>query len=799
MSASMSPALASNAEVIAPVVPLSGIENAVFSRIDFVEVIGQKLIVYGWVIGLHSPIQSAWINLGGVAIDLMKRTIPVPRPDVARHFGLDQGNDRHGFYALVDLPARFSQVDDLKLEVTLASGVTNESTWPVTCHDAPAASVMEPQLTTLNRLLPSLPRTEAERLVEFVKPSLGLHVEELYLPALPPPAQFGIDLCCVLENRILVVAGWRLDPVDDIVMAKLRIGDRAFHFLEDSVSSARPDIHPDLSLYRKNKAAVLPGFIFVREIQPLEPREDSAFFIFTTGNAAVQLTHPICHIPHEARCDLLSLLEKMESDSALVLIENITNTLRCCPEQHSLGTLLELMQNRAIEHLPASIQQTSPRYSLHIDLAIPVADKGLYLIGWFNAAPNCQIQVCCHHGTSSVVISDNWNRHARTDVSLHLASAGILTPHHNHGFSCYVPFSESDGRCYLSASSETGEVRRMRVPISEPPESALTTVRSLLTSFSSEHPELSLLLNTHLGPAVGTAWAARNKSTRMPIIRNYGPKLPDPELSMIVPLYGRHDFAAYQLALFADDLAFQNIELIYVVDDPSILAEFTRACAGLYGVYQVPFVLASSGVNLGFAGANNFGAGISHGKHLLFLNSDVLPRRPGWAGELLRIYQSVPVPGALGAKLLYEDGSVQHAGMAFRRYPDWGNLWINDHPYKGQDPFGLDGVHEVDAVTAACVFIEASRFREMGGFCEDYIIGDFEDSDLCLRLLSAGRRNYIGLDVELYHLERQSQNRLDDVLRTNLTLYNCWLHNSRWEKFIDSRTSLDFLRPVSAV
>ena len=327
----------------------------------------------------------------------------------------------------------------------------------------------------------------------------------------------------------------------------------------------------------------------------------------------------------------------------------------------------------------------------------------------------------------------------------------------------------------------------MRVALYEGAESALQTVRALLACFNSEHPDLRALMERHVAPAVAAVWAAKPKPSRTPVVRSYGSRATDPAVSIIVPLYGRYDFAEYQMALFADDPEFQNLELIYVVDDPSIFAGFSNACADLHGIYQVPFVLAFSGSNLGFAGANNFGAELARGQHLLFVNSDVMPKRPGWVGELLRTYSSLPKPGLVGAKLLYEDGSLQHAGIEFRRYPPWGGLWINDHPLKGQSSLGLSGVREVDAVTAACVLIEASLYRELGGFSEDYVIGDFEDSDLCLRASSAGRRSYAALDVELYHLERQSQSRTGDAAwRTNLTLYNCWLHNCRWAKLIES-------------
>ena len=60
-----------------------------------------------------------------------------------------------------------------------------------------------------------------------------------------------------------------------------------------------------------------------------------------------------------------------------------------------------------------------------VDQAIPVADQGLLLIGWFNAEPEASVRVVCHCGSSSFVVSDNWIRIVRRDVTAHLAQAGI--------------------------------------------------------------------------------------------------------------------------------------------------------------------------------------------------------------------------------------------------------------------------------------------------------------------------------------------------------------------------------------
>ena len=768
-------------DVTTPVVQAARPENPVMARIDFAWVVHKQFVVYGWVLGFTKLVDSAAIDLGGLVIDLAKQAIPVRRPDVALHFSLGTGNDEHGFYALIDLPDNVALVDHLRLSITLSSGETAESLWPVSCHDALTASGIEPHVATLNGLLPHLPRQEAERLIEFA--SRAVHIG---LGTLPPPVRFDVDLCCVLENRILVVSGWLFDPVKELTLAQLQVGGSVFDLLENSVPIARPNFNPDALLYRKQDTTGLPGFIFVQAIPRQDAEADEARFAVVAGAETAHLARPVSHIPQEARRDFLSLLSKLDSDSALVLIERVAALLDNSPDQRSIYGLLELIRHGAIERLPPSIQHANPRYSLHLDQAIRVADKGVFLVGWFNAEANASVQVVCHCGSSSYVVSDNWVRHFRADVSSHLTNAGIPVGDHDHGYSCYVPLSHGGAPYYLSAVSGSGEVCRMRMTFPEKVESALDTVRVLLGAFNLGHRDLRSLMERHIGPAVGAAWAAREKRSRTSTVHSYGARPVNPSVSIIVPLYGRHDFAEYQMALFADDPEFQSAELIYVVDDPKIVNEFCHTCADLYGIYQVPFVVTYPGSNLGFAGANNFGAELARGQYLLLMNSDVLPKRAGWLGDLLRIYKSLPAPGLLGAKLVYEDGSVQHAGMVFRPLAAWGDLWTNHHPLKGQSPLGLSGVREVDAVTAACTLIEAALYRELGGFSEDYIIGDFEDSDLCLRAILAGRRNHVALDIELYHLERQSQNRVGGaVWRTNLTVYNCWLHNRRWADLIE--------------
>lgn len=767
--------------------PDAPVERGVVASIDFARVLDQRLLIYGWVLGFTKLVEYASVELDGVVVELAKKALPVRRPDVAKHFSLDPADDEHGFYALVDLPAKIAPVQDLKLSVALSSGQSADSRWPVFCSESSATLEMPPHDgAALRKLLPNLSKKEARRLVESVGPVLGLLHEADYLSSLPPPVRFGIDLCCILENQFFFVIGSFFDPTQEVCSAEVSVGRSVIPFLKKAQSIARPDIKPDPSYYRK-PGTIQEGFVFVDTIGSEDTSANEARFHFTAADETVRVKQTIVNTSQDARRDLVALINKLEAPSALLLIEHLTEFLKKYPGQRSLASLMELTRGSTIERLPPSVQHALPRYALHVDCAIPVAGAGLFLMGWLDMEAGKSVRIVFHRGASSFVVSDHWSRHPRLDVKSHLESQGIKSTA-EHGFACFIPLRDDEGPCYLSATLDSGETRQMRVPVEAQPESALHTVRELLSTFNSAHSNLGFLLDHHIGPAVSIAWAARPRPRRHVAVRNYGTPPINPALSIIVPLYGRFDFAEYQTALFADDPDFQSLELIYVVDDPSIVAEFARTCPDLYGIYRIPFVVAHCGANLGFAGANNLGVEVARGEHLLFMNSDVMPRRHGWASELLRIYKSLPKPGLLGTKLLYEDGSVQHAGIAFRRDSGWNNLWINDHPLKGQSPLGLTGVREADAVTAACAVMEAALYRTLGGFSEDYIVGDFEDSDLCFRAGAAGRRNFVALDVDLYHLERQSQNRMGDSnLRANITLYNCWLHNQRWARTIEAR------------
>jgi len=271
-------------------------------------------------------------------------------------------------------------------------------------------------------------------------------------------------------------------------------------------------------------------------------------------------------------------------------------------------------------------------------------------------------------------------------------------------------------------------------------------------------------------------------------LRELGAAVVAPIVSVIVPLYGRIDLVEHQLLEFCKDAWFaEHAELIYVIDDPRLVDGFVTQAETLHRLYRMPFKWVWGNANRGFSGANNLGAAHARGRYLLFLNSDAFPQKPGWLQALVDVLETRPEIGAVGPRLVFGDGSIQHSGLEFMRREELG-IWINHHPRMGLDA-ALDPHTELTtmrAITGACLAMRRVDFDRVGGWDTSYLIGDFEDSDLCLKLQAAGLDVAYLPTVQLTHLERQSFKLLGpDEFRTRVVIYNAVRHQTRWGAFIE--------------
>jgi GT2 family glycosyltransferase len=177
----------------------------------------------------------------------------------------------------------------------------------------------------------------------------------------------------------------------------------------------------------------------------------------------------------------------------------------------------------------------------------------------------------------------------------------------------------------------------------------------------------------------------------------------------------------------------------------------------------------------------NAGAEAAAGDVVLLLNNDCEAQDGTWLGAMTSLAKEADV-GAVGAILLYEDGRLQHAGVALGLGGEAGHRdrkMPADHPGNLRR---LTGVHEVSAVTAACLAVERRKYLEVGGFDRAFAVA-FNDIDFCLRLQERGYRNLLTPHAVLIHAESASRGQDTGPKRTRFER-EAALFRDRWRPLI---------------
>jgi tetratricopeptide (TPR) repeat protein len=150
------------------------------------------------------------------------------------------------------------------------------------------------------------------------------------------------------------------------------------------------------------------------------------------------------------------------------------------------------------------------------------------------------------------------------------------------------------------------------------------------------------------------------------------------------------------------------------------------------------------------------------------LNNDTLVT-PGWLNTLLETAEGDDNVAMVGAKLLYPDNSVQHAGVVFNQagkvYHQY-RYFYRDHP-------AVNKTREFQVLTTACLLIRTSVFLQVGLFDENFRNG-FEDVDLCLRVRQLGYRMLYNPNCVVYHLESMTIGRFDREIENSQYFQEKW-------------------------
>jgi GT2 family glycosyltransferase len=235
-----------------------------------------------------------------------------------------------------------------------------------------------------------------------------------------------------------------------------------------------------------------------------------------------------------------------------------------------------------------------------------------------------------------------------------------------------------------------------------------------------------------------------------------------PLVSIIIPTTDRIDLLEPCLAGLISGTDYANLEIL-IVDCASREPATAQWLAAAVARDARVRVIRREGL-FNYSAANNLAARQAAGEILLLLNNDTKVIRPDWLTEMAANLQR-PEVGAVGAKLLYLDGGVQHGGVCFQEGETLHlglGLKRDDRGYHGQ----MAMPREISAVTGACLALRRATFERVGGLNEALRVA-FNDVDLCLRIRQLGLAIVWTPYAELYHHESATGG-LDRSLRRRL-------------------------------
>ena len=270
--------------------------------------------------------------------------------------------------------------------------------------------------------------------------------------------------------------------------------------------------------------------------------------------------------------------------------------------------------------------------------------------------------------------------------------------------------------------------RKMQLdyPFNNAPLSVMKTIRQFATpSFSLHNRVLSLLWDVEKAPLV----------------------------SLIIPTKNAKDLVKDCIESILERTNYQNYEII-LVDNNSDEAESLEYFDEIADHPKITVLKYPHPFN--YSAINNFAAKHANGEVIGLINNDIEVIAPQWLDHMVGHVMREDI-GCVGARLLFDDMSVQHAGVVMGYGGGAGHAHKHfpvEHPgYLNR----LAATHNFSAVTAACLLVTKEDFFAVDGLNEEDLTVAFNDVDFCLRILGLGRRNLYCAEATLYHHESVSR------------------------------------------
>jgi glycosyltransferase involved in cell wall biosynthesis len=234
-----------------------------------------------------------------------------------------------------------------------------------------------------------------------------------------------------------------------------------------------------------------------------------------------------------------------------------------------------------------------------------------------------------------------------------------------------------------------------------------------------------------------------------------------PLVSLIIPTYNGYEITKQAIDSILEKTTYKNYEILLVDNNSNcpIALEYFESLNELTNVtvlrYPYPF---------NYSAINNFAAKQAKGSVIGLINNDVEVISPNWLTELVSNALR-PDVGCVGAKLYFENDTIQHGGVI----AGVGGVAGHSHKYFKRNAPGYFGrlslAQNLSAVTAAALVVRKDVFEEVGGLNEVDLTVAFNDVDFCLKVMSAGYRNLWTPYAELYHYESISRGVEDNPVK----------------------------------
>ena len=304
-----------------------------------------------------------------------------------------------------------------------------------------------------------------------------------------------------------------------------------------------------------------------------------------------------------------------------------------------------------------------------------------------------------------------------------------------------------------------------------------------LNAFESNNPEVARsAINDHLQRRNLSAVATH---TEVPGGYRITYQLPDPppSVSIIIPTYNSLRVLKNCVETLLEKTNYPAYEILIVdnlSDDPATL----NYLAAIHD-HRIRVLRYQSEFN--FSAINNYAVKASEAQILVLLNNDTEVCNEDWLIEIVS-QVSRPEIGAVGAKLFYAEGRIQHAGVLLGMGPDR----VAGHAFKGfhRDEIGAMGrtrlVQQYHANTGACLAVSRELYLEVGGLDEENLAIAFNDVDFCLKLRAAGYLNLWTPYAQMYHYESYSRGYdVTEEKRNRFILERDYMHR-RWGDWLQS-------------